>query len=156
MDKTCKFDILLLQEYLDGFMDPLEKIVLEEHLKICPECRRELTGLKLTLWELDSTLNFNVEIPRELDDMRDSIVEEAAGQPIRSTTERIVGMQLKAAKTSTAFLQYIPGVTQGSQLIRDGVKSGLKSGVKAAPETLGKLGKVSQTLYRGTKKLMSK
>jgi anti-sigma factor RsiW len=42
----------LLQQYIDGALEPLEKIILAEHLSDCHKCRRELNQLKLLDWDM--------------------------------------------------------------------------------------------------------
>jgi len=53
-----------LQSYLDGEIEPLEKILLEEHLSYCHTCRGELNQLKLLDWELKHPQE--IEVPAEL------------------------------------------------------------------------------------------
>lgn len=43
---TCNMDENLLYAYEDGTIDPLEKIFVEEHLKHCGKCRRQLEIIK--------------------------------------------------------------------------------------------------------------
>ncbi len=54
---NCKLDRVLLQDLLEDIIDPVEKLVVEEHLKICKECRKELTELKLLFWDLNNKSN---------------------------------------------------------------------------------------------------
>jgi hypothetical protein len=49
---VCKMDLNLLQDYIDGTIEPLERVVLEEHLRVCADCRKELNRLKLIDWDL--------------------------------------------------------------------------------------------------------
>ena len=53
-----------LQSYLDGEIEPLERILLEEHLSYCHTCRGELNQLKLLDWELKHPQE--IEVPAEL------------------------------------------------------------------------------------------
>lgn len=54
----------LLQLYVDGEINPLVAILLQEHLSSCPVCRRELNQFKLLEWELSHQPT--VEVPDEL------------------------------------------------------------------------------------------
>lgn len=47
----CRMDPDVLQDYIDGTIEPLEKIVLEEHLRVCSDCRIELNRLKIVDWD---------------------------------------------------------------------------------------------------------
>ena len=69
----CKFDISLLYSYVDGTIEPLEKIFLEEHIKYCERCKKELNTIKLID---DSLLSLDNDIPERLSNLSDSIVEE--------------------------------------------------------------------------------
>jgi len=58
----------LLQQYIDGELESLETIILEEHLSTCPSCRRFLNQLKLTDWDLKHQPV--IDIPSELESHR--------------------------------------------------------------------------------------
>lgn len=70
----CRMDLNLLQDYIDNSLEPLEKVVLEEHLRVCPACRRELNHLKIVDW--DTNRFFDEEatgpVPDELRVIRDA------------------------------------------------------------------------------------
>lgn len=140
----CKFDKFLLQDLLEGIIDPLEKIFVEEHLKTCKECRKELTELKLLFWDLADKANYDITIPAELDHLKDSILERVAGKTSKSATEIVIDIQRQNARASGMFLDYIPGAKTGNRLV--------KEGVKAAPSAIGKL---SKGLLKGTKFLLA-
>ena len=36
---SCKFDKDLIQNYVDNTIDPLELIVLKEHIAVCQDCK---------------------------------------------------------------------------------------------------------------------
>lgn len=50
---NCKFDKNLLYAYADKTIDLLEKIFVEEHLKYCDSCKRDLEVINL----IDENLN---------------------------------------------------------------------------------------------------
>lgn len=54
----------LLELYIDGELEPLEALILEDHLADCRSCRRELNQLKLIDWDLKHQPA--VETPPEL------------------------------------------------------------------------------------------
>ena len=58
----------LLQRYIDRELNSLGKIILEEHLANCQDCRRELNHLKLMDWDLKHQIA--VEVPPELKSYR--------------------------------------------------------------------------------------
>lgn len=58
----------LFQQYIDGELEFLNMIILEEHLTTCPSCRRFLNQLKLMDWDLKHQPT--VDIPPELESSR--------------------------------------------------------------------------------------
>jgi hypothetical protein len=141
---NCKLDRVLLQDLLEDIIDPVEKLVVEEHLKICKECRKELTELKLLFWDLNNKSNYEITLPAEVDQIKDAILERAAGKVSQSTTKIILNIQRRNVRASGIFLDYVPGVKTGNKLI--------KNGMKAAPTVIGK---VSKRLIKGTKFLLA-
>lgn len=134
----------LLQDLVDGAIDPIEKLFIEEHLKTCKKCRKELAELKLLFWDLNDKTNYDIALPPELDLVKDSLLEQFAGKPAKKTSEIILDIQRRNAKAAGMFLDYVPGVKTGNELIRKGVTS--------APSALGK---VSKALLKGTRLLLA-
>lgn len=66
----CKLNKNLLYTYSDKSIDPLEKIFIEEHLKYCEECNKELKIINI----IDSNLINTKEIIKEPE--RLSIISE--------------------------------------------------------------------------------
>lgn len=57
---SCKLDKQLIYSLADNTIEPLERIFVEEHLKYCDECKKELQQIK----ELDNVLSeLELEIP---------------------------------------------------------------------------------------------
>ncbi|EPR13941.1 anti-sigma factor family protein [Ruminiclostridium papyrosolvens] len=123
-----KVDASLLQEYLESTIDPLEKIFVENHLKICKECRRELSELKLLLYDLDDRSNYIIEIPAELETMRDDIIDTFLGKR-KSPSKRIIERQVETIKATGKFIEFLPGAKQAPKVLKQASK-GLKKGVK--------------------------
>ncbi|SHN86960.1 zf-HC2 domain-containing protein [Desulfitobacterium chlororespirans] len=146
---TCKLDKLLLQDLLDGTIDPLEKLLVDEHLKICPECRKDLNELKLLFWDLNDKSIYEIALPPELDQQLDQLkgllLEQVFEPSPQSTFTALMGIQRKNIKSASKFLNYVPGVKTGNYLA--------KEGLKATPSAL-KL--VSKGLLKSTKLLKAK
>ncbi len=58
---TCEEVELLLQDYLDGYLLPIQQWDLEQHLKACPACRKELILLRKLEERLEDSIP--VEVP---------------------------------------------------------------------------------------------
>jgi len=72
---NCNFDEMLLYEYLDDLLEADEKILVTNHLSVCPECRRKLAEIKLLFYELEQVAD--VEVPDAVDAIREHIVSQA-------------------------------------------------------------------------------
>lgn len=64
-----------LYEYIDDVLDPSQKVIVANHLSLCPICRQKVADIKLMYYELDH-LN-SVEIPDALEDIRLEVVSSA-------------------------------------------------------------------------------
>ncbi|HHY28856.1 MAG TPA: hypothetical protein GX523_19325 [Desulfitobacterium dehalogenans] len=142
---TCKLDRMLLQALLDDTLDPIEKLFVDEHLKICPECRKELNELKLLFWDLSDKFTYEIELPPELDQLKGILLEQVSEPSSQSTFTTLVEIQRKNIKSASKFLDYVPGVKASNNLA--------KESLKATPSAL-KL--VSKGLLKSTKLLKAK
>lgn len=140
----CKLDVTLLQDLLEGVIDPIEKLFVEEHLKTCKQCRKELAELKLVFWDLNDKTNYDISMPAELSNIKKALLEEFAAIPAKNATEIVLDVHRKNARSAGMFLGYMPGVKASNELV--------KKGVRTAPSALGK---VSKALIKGTRFLMA-
>lgn len=139
----CKFDEFLLHEYLDGTIDPLERIILEEHLKHCGSCRRELTELKLLLWEFESLQA--VELPSEISLLRNKTLnqlQDAHGNRTFGIKE-FTGLQRNILENAGTFLEMVPGIKPGRNILEKGIK-----------KTPSALYRTMDTILKGRKRLL--
>ena len=141
---NCKLDKVLLQDLLEGVLDPIEQLFVEEHLKTCKECRKELNELKLLFWDLNDKSNYELTIPAELDYLKNILLERVVGPVSKNPTEAIINIQRRNVRALGIFLNCVPGVKASNQLV--------KEGVRAAPSAIGK---VSIGLLKGTKYLLA-
>jgi hypothetical protein len=124
-----KVDSSLLQDLLDQTIDPLEKIFVENHLLTCKDCRRELSELKLMLWELEDKSNYEIEYPAELNTLGNRIIDDFMGEESGISTAEIIDMQLNTMKLAGNYVEYMPGAKYTSQILKKASK-GLASEVK--------------------------
>ncbi len=142
----CKIDKYLLYEYMDKTIDPLEKIFLEQHLKTCTHCRKDITQMKLLLWEMDELSEAESEAPTEIYMARDAallkIFEESDN---KITVKDVVGLPLDGFKLGGEILNYIPAVKTSNTLIKTGAKYSSKLVSKASSKLLGGRIKILKT-----------
>ncbi|MCR4442706.1 MAG: zf-HC2 domain-containing protein [Peptococcaceae bacterium] len=114
----CKVSTEILNEYIDGTIDPLERVVLEEHLKSCPQCRGELNRLKIVDWEMRRFFNEDHEIPPELP-LLTAVVLQACFKSEAEEAENkgfsfkdAVELQVRNFRNSFKFLSLLPGINR--------------------------------------------
>ena len=100
----------LLQQYVDREINPLEKMLLEEHLLSCRPCRQELNQLKLLDWELKHEPA--IQLPAELAAYRMAAIKthfaSATAQQKSSVVRDLWSLQLQIIHHSSSFLGYNP------------------------------------------------
>lgn len=121
---ACQFDEFLLHEYLDGTIGPLEKIFLEEHLQQCRACRKELTSLKLVMWELEGLAD-EVEVPADLEVLRDGVLDVlmADEQTKPFGLADFLAVQKNIWRQAGSFLDCVPGLKPGAELMGKGLEN---------------------------------
>ena len=146
---SCKFDTFLLQDYLDGAVDALEKIFVEEHLKTCKECRKELSTMKLLFWELNDIKGTEIEIPEELDEIRQKSLDRIFENSQKSMNlKEVVGIQKKNLINAGKFMQYIPGAKTGEKYIKSSLKKAPSAALKLSGSILKGGFKLIQMRYQ--------
>lgn len=71
---VCKFDEMLLYSFVDNTIEPLEKIFVEEHLKYCTHCKKELEEIYLFDEKLEK-IDFDIPIPERLSVLSKLVLE---------------------------------------------------------------------------------
>lgn len=94
---SCNFDEMLLYEYIDKTLDADEKLIVDRHLSACPECRKKVAEIKLLYYELDNLEE--VELPTEINEIREAVVSSAFENQKISTTEKLKQTKKKLEKT---------------------------------------------------------
>jgi anti-sigma factor RsiW len=101
MNMSC--DDELLQMYVDGDMGPVERAIIDHHLKDCPSCRQRVLEYKGLLWDLEHPAP--EETPPELAALSDRLM--AAWEEARSAPEPAPASWQEA---SLIWTQAVPGV----------------------------------------------
>lgn len=119
MNTNCKFEPDLIQKYAEGTIDPLEKIFVEEHIKVCRNCRKELTEMKLLFWELQDIDKTEPEIPPEMDELREKAVDRIfEGEPSKYGFKEFLKHQKKVLSDMGSFVNFIPGTSEGKTIAK--------------------------------------
>lgn len=72
----CKMETWLLEDYAEGLLGVAETTLLEAHLVVCEDCRRELSHIKLLFWEMESMRREPVPEPATLKGLESAILDE--------------------------------------------------------------------------------
>lgn len=65
---SCNLDRELLIQYIDDAIDPLEKIIIEEHIKDCDICKEEIRVFR-ALEDNLNTYDFSYDVPDSMNNM---------------------------------------------------------------------------------------
>lgn len=134
----CKIDKYLLYEYLDKTIDPLEKIFLEQHLKDCIQCRKDITQMKLVLWEMDEIRESEIEAPPDIYKVREAALSQIFEEGnSKLTVKDVVSLPLEGLKLGGEILNCIPAVKSSNTLIKTSAKYSSKIISSASSKLLG-------------------
>ena len=100
----------LLEQFIDGELEPVEALFLSEHLAGCRSCRQMLNQLKLIDWDLKHQPV--VEVPPELEVYRTAAIKAhlatfktvKKSDPLKDTWR----LQKQILQHSFGFVSYIP------------------------------------------------
>lgn len=114
----CKVDEDMIQQYLEGELGRLESIIMEEHLKECKKCRKELTEMKLLMFELEGL--GEVAVPDEAEKVRRKVIDSISHSPDSGpfSIKKMMDIQKAILKSSSLYIKFIPG----THLIESGIK----------------------------------
>lgn len=141
---NCKMDKRFLYEYSDGTIGDLEKIFAEEHIKVCPSCRRELQLIK----DIDASIK-NITEEIELPD-RLSLISELVADNCVSQLDTS-GYRLRDAVKSYVKINHI--VLGSMNTYKNNpydtyMKKNMKSLQRSVKTTLGFIGKPALKLIK--------
>jgi len=110
----CNLNKELLHEYIDGELNQVEALLLEEHLKTCPECSRELNQLKILDWNF--RFSDNIKIPQdELSDLRMNTLNRCFAEIETTSVDKenslsdVYKIQTASLKYAVNYMNFLPG-----------------------------------------------
>ena len=146
---SCNFDKEIIQRYIDNRIDQLELLFLQEHIKYCADCNKELRLME----QVDQHLGAYFDLPLDcsrLDEViafvvEDLIVEKKNGFAVMEALRRSYKIGVKTVDRSASFIKYIPGSSM--------VPGVIKKTTKAASKAVGLMAK--ELMNRGLRRLTS-
>lgn len=109
---SCLFDKSIIQKYIDNTIEPLELVFLKEHMKYCPECRKEAELArqlenKLERFFVDeqgmNELGFKIE-----DLVEDCMYEINSREKLKYIIRRYIRLGKGIRHNTTRFVKYVP------------------------------------------------
>lgn len=104
---TCRISEETLYEYLDGELEALNILVLEEHLRTCENCQTKMEQIRALTDELDSWARTDFELPEELHLIGRRVYMESTGKSF--TLDDFLKSQVAAWNGPRMFLNNLPG-----------------------------------------------
>jgi hypothetical protein len=118
---SCKFDKEIIQKYVDNTIEPLELIVLKEHIKVCQDCKFELDLMsKLE----NSMLNYFAELPEHqlpasfMDDVLGKCYEGRSPYSYRDVLSRTWKVNKSIVQNISRYASYMPGSKLAAKYIK--------------------------------------
>jgi predicted anti-sigma-YlaC factor YlaD len=131
---NCSFEKDIIQKYVDNTIDPLELIVLKEHIAVCEDCKFDLelmSKLENSMYEYFDTLPNN----EMLNQFSLEILEECYSKAYSYKDEIIKAWQINKAVVQNAsrYTSYLPGsklAAKAAKKASTGINKAIKSYVR--------------------------
>ncbi|AGL02465.1 zf-HC2 domain-containing protein [Desulfoscipio gibsoniae] len=129
----------VLQSFLDGELEPAEADAVRLHLAGCPDCRQELSRLRLLWLELELEKDEEIEIPMELPFIRQQAIASTRVDRPRAGESKGTGLwdaQRLAWQPALTGVSLIPGSRQLMRLAK-ATGSGLPTVIRGVSSLWG-------------------
>lgn len=133
---SCKFDKEIIQKYVDNTIEPLELIVLKEHIKVCPDCKFELDLMsKLE----NSMLDYFAVLPEQelpvgfIDGVLEKCYEGRSHYSYRDVLSKTWEVNKSIVQNASRYASYMPGSKLAARYIKkagNSANNAVKSYVK--------------------------
>jgi hypothetical protein len=133
---SCKFDKDLIQNYLDNTIEPLELIILKEHIAVCQDCKFELDLMS----KLDNSMyeHFNSMPNNDLLDafsmhVLDACYKGSKFKSFKAGVSKTLQINKMVVSNSSRYASYLPGsklAANAAKKARNGVNKALKDYMK--------------------------
>lgn len=136
----CKFDKDIIQKYVDNTIDPLELIVLKEHITVCQDCKFDLDLMsKLD----DSMYEYFNDLPNNdlLEDFSIKVLDKcykgSKSKNIKTGVTRIWRFNKRLVSNASRYISYLPGsklaaktAKKASKSLNKAIKGYLRNSIK--------------------------
>lgn len=121
---SCNLDNDYLQKYIDGELDFVQNLIIEEHIKTCKECQKEVVYiefLKSSLSEMSNALPNN-EISEIVKKLVKIIPQDNSKYKKKSLID-ILNLYKDINHASLMYTDYIPGVKNIDKVFKSTLKN---------------------------------
>ena len=135
---SCKFDKDLIQNYVDNTIEPLELIVLKEHIAVCQDCKFELDLMS----KLDSSMyEYFGNMPNNeiLDDFSMNVLnacyEGSKSKSFKAGISKAWQINKMVVNNASRYTSYLPGsklVANTAKKARKGINKAVKDYMKVS------------------------
>jgi len=123
MNMQCKFDQIILERYVDGTSTRLESIFVEEHVKVCTNCRDYLSELQWIVANMAELTEFNEHTQQSLAMLTMTTVNELFPKVRKNSVLDILKGQRDITAAATQFVWHMPGVHALTTISKKGLQS---------------------------------
>ncbi|MDF2892014.1 MAG: hypothetical protein K0R80_2381 [Clostridia bacterium] len=131
---SCSFEKDIIQKYVDNTIDPLELIVLKEHIAVCQDCKFELelmSKLESSMYEYFDSLPNN----EMLDQFGMDILDKCYSKPYSYKDGIAKAWQINKLVVNNAsrYTSYLPGSKLAANAAKKagmGINKALKSYIR--------------------------
>lgn len=118
---SCKFDKEIIQKYVDNTIEPLELIVLKEHIAVCHDCKFELDLMS----KLESSMmSYFAELPdqqlpeRFVADVLEQCYEGRSQYSYRDVLSKTWEVNKSIVQNASRYATYLPGSKLAARYIK--------------------------------------
>lgn len=133
---SCKFDKELIQNYLDNTIEPLELIVLKEHIAVCQDCKFELdlmSKLDSSMYEYFDNLPNNEMLDEYSMNALNECYESSNSKSFIAKVSKTWQINKMVISNASRYTSYLPGsklAANAAKKARNGINKAVKDYVK--------------------------
>jgi len=116
----------VLMDYLEGTLDEVSRLLVQEHLKTCIQCKTRIDTYLKFFGTLDQLATEEVELPKELDNVLDKVYETYEYHQRLHLVRDYLTIQKTIFKGNMQFVQYVPGTNLGKKAVKSMWRGAIK------------------------------
>lgn len=109
---SCRFDKNIIQKYVDNSIDPLELIILKEHIAVCGDCKFELelmSRLEDSLYQYFDGMPEHEHLDAFSLEVLDKCYEQAGSGGYKKGIAKAWEINKMVVSNASKYTSYLPG-----------------------------------------------